>query len=151
MRILIQRCKQASVRVEGETIGAIGQGLLLLVGIGAADIDDSSCIEYMAEKVANLRIFEDQAGKMNLSVKDIGGAILSVSQFTLHADCRKGRRPNFMGAAAPQQAALLYEQFNQALRSRGLEVQTGQFAAMMDVDLCNWGPVTIWLDSEQMR
>ncbi|MCC2686569.1 MAG: D-tyrosyl-tRNA(Tyr) deacylase, partial [Paenibacillaceae bacterium] len=103
--------------------------------------------EYLADKVAGLRIFEDEAGKMNLSVVDTGGQILSISQFTLYGDCRKGRRPNFMGAARPEVAEALYDSFNAKLRARGLIVETGRFGAMMDVQLCNQGPVTLILDS----
>jgi D-tyrosyl-tRNA(Tyr) deacylase len=149
MRVVVQRSKQAQVTVDGEVIGRIDKGLVLLVGIG--EEDEQADIIYLADKIANLRIFEDEAGKMNVSVKDIGGAILSISQFTLHADCRKGRRPNFMGAAHPEIANNLYESFNTLLRQHDLEVQTGQFGAMMDVALCNWGPITIWLDSKTMR
>ena len=147
MRVVVQRSKQANVTVDNEVLGHIEHGLVLLVGIGHAD--EQADIIYLADKIANLRIFEDETGKMNFSVKDVGGAILSISQFTLHADCRKGRRPNFMEAARPDQANALYESFNSLLRQHGLEVQTGRFGAMMDVQLCNWGPVTIWLDSKQ--
>ena len=149
MSILVQRSKQAQVTVDGEVVGRIKKGLVLLVGIG--EEDEQADIIYLADKIANLRIFEDEAGKMNVSVKDIGGEILSISQFTLYADCRKGRRPNFMGAAHPEVANNFYEAFNTLLRQHGLQVQTGQFGAMMDVQLCNWGPVTIWLDSKTMR
>lgn len=149
MRVLVQRCKSANVKVGGETVGAIEHGLLLLVGVGHDDQQADG--DYLADKVAHLRIFEDEQQKMNRSVLDIGGSILSVSQFTLHADCRKGRRPNFMGAAKPEQALALFEQFNESLRTLGLTVETGRFGAMMDVELCNWGPVTIWLDSKQLK
>ncbi|MCQ4086284.1 D-aminoacyl-tRNA deacylase [Saccharibacillus sp. JS10] len=145
MRIVIQRCKSASVEVEGKTVGEIGSGLMILVGVTEGDtLKDAS---YLADKAAGLRIFEDEAGKMNHSVEDVGGSILSVSQFTLYGDCRKGRRPNFMAAAKPEPALELYEAFNEALRARGLIVETGVFGAMMDVSLVNSGPVTLIIDS----
>lgn len=147
VRVVVQRSKQASVEVDGQTVGKIEQGLVLLVGIRHEDTEAD--IKWMADKVANLRIFEDDEGKMNLSLMDIGGQILSVSQFTLYGDCRKGRRPNFMAAARPEQAEPMYEQFNSLLREKGIEVQTGQFGAMMDVKLTNWGPVTLVIDSEE--
>jgi D-tyrosyl-tRNA(Tyr) deacylase len=118
---------------------------MLLVGVTHEDTEKDA--KYLADKVAGLRIFEDEAGKMNFSVTDAGGAILSVSQFTLYGDCRKGRRPNFMAAAAPAEAERLYDYFNQELRAGGLQVETGVFGAMMDVSLTNWGPVTLLLDS----
>jgi len=145
MKVVLQRCKEASVTVQGEVIGSIGQGLMLLVGITHEDTDKEAA--YLAEKIAGLRIFEDEEGKMNLSVLDIGGAILSVSQFTLYGDCRKGKRPSFIAAARPEQAEPLYNRFNEMLREKGLVVETGQFGANMDVALTNWGPVTIVLDS----
>lgn len=145
MKVVLQRCKEASVTVQGEVIGSIGQGLMLLVGITHEDTDKEAA--YLAEKIAGLRIFEDEEGKMNLSVTDIGGAILSVSQFTLYGDCRKGKRPSFIAAARPEQAEPLYNRFNEMLREKGLVVETGQFGANMDVALTNWGPVTIVLDS----
>ncbi|MCM3042184.1 D-aminoacyl-tRNA deacylase [Paenibacillus motobuensis] len=145
MKVVLQRCKEASVTVQGEVIGSIGQGLMLLVGITHEDTDKEAA--YLAEKIAGLRIFEDEEGKMNLSVLDIGGAILSVSQFTLYGDCRKGKRPSFIAAGRPEQAEPLYNRFNEMLREKGLVVETGQFGANMDVALTNWGPVTIVLDS----
>lgn len=146
MRVVVQRSKEARVEVEGQTVGEIRQGLVLLVGIRHEDtIDD---VRWMADKLVNLRIFEDEEGKMNRSLMETGGQILSISQFTLYGDCRKGRRPNFMAAARPEQAEPLYEQFNQLLREHGVEVQTGRFGAMMDVKLTNWGPVTLIIDSE---
>ncbi|CAM4367567.1 D-aminoacyl-tRNA deacylase [Paenibacillus tarimensis] len=145
MRVVVQRCRSASVTVAGEVTGAIEEGLMLLVGFTQEDTERD--IRWMADKLAGLRIFEDQDGKMNLSVTDIGGAVLSVSQFTLYGDCRKGRRPNFMSAARPEQAEPLYNQFNELLRARGLHVETGRFGAMMDVELINWGPVTLIIDS----
>lgn len=147
MRVVIQRCKDAKVTVDGTVIGEIGKGLLLLVGVTHEDTEKDA--KYLADKIAGLRIFEDDAGKMNYSVTNTEGAILSVSQFTLYGDCRKGRRPNFMGAAAPAVAERLYDYFNQELRAGGLQVQTGKFGAMMDVSLTNWGPVTLILDSRE--
>jgi len=145
MRVVVQRCRQASVRVGGETVGSIGPGLMLLVGFTHGDTDRD--VKYIADKIAHLRIFEDGDGKMNLSVLDTGGQILSVSQFTLYGDCRKGRRPNFMEAARPEQASALYDLFNDELRQKGLVVETGRFGAMMDVELVNWGPVTLIVES----
>ncbi|HTG68430.1 MAG TPA: D-aminoacyl-tRNA deacylase [Candidatus Udaeobacter sp.] len=145
MKVVVQRSKQAKVVIEGETAGAIDFGLVLLVGI--AHEDTEADIVWMADKVANLRIFEDESGKMNHSVTDIGGQLLSVSQFTLYGDCRKGRRPNFMAAARPEQAEQLYDKFNETLRSAGLVVETGRFGAMMDVEFVNSGPVTLILES----
>jgi len=145
MRVVVQRCRQASVRVGGETVGSIGPGLMLLVGFTHGDAERD--VKYIADKIAHLRIFEDGDGKMNLSVLDTGGQILSVSQFTLYGDCRKGRRPNFMEAARPEQASALYDLFNDELRQKGLVVETGRFGAMMDVDLVNWGPVTLIVES----
>ncbi|WP_028561814.1 D-aminoacyl-tRNA deacylase [Paenibacillus pinihumi] len=146
MRIVVQRSKAASVTVDGEIVGRIDKGLVLLVGITHEDTDADA--RWLADKIAGLRIFEDGQGKMNLSIADIGGQILSVSQFTLYGDCRKGRRPNFMNAARPELAEPLYETFNGMLREAGLPVATGRFGAMMDVSLTNWGPVTLILDSK---
>ncbi|QMV43841.1 D-aminoacyl-tRNA deacylase [Cohnella cholangitidis] len=145
MKVVLQRVSEAKVTVEGETVGRIEAGLMLLVGVGQEDTEQDPV--WMADKLAGLRIFEDDAGKMNLSVEDVKGSILSVSQFTLYGDCRKGKRPNFMGAARPELAESLYEQFNERLRARGLHVETGRFGAMMDVSLVNDGPVTLILDS----
>ncbi|MCU6791520.1 D-aminoacyl-tRNA deacylase [Paenibacillus sp. WQ 127069] len=145
MRIVVQRSKQASVVVDGVTIGSIRNGLVLLVGVTHEDTEQDT--RYAAEKIAGLRIFEDETGKMNLSITETAGQILSVSQFTLYGDCRKGRRPNFMAAARPEQAEPLYEQFNEHLRRLGLQVETGVFGAMMDVALVNDGPVTLIIDS----
>ncbi|MGZ7443611.1 D-aminoacyl-tRNA deacylase [Paenibacillus sp. TH7-28] len=145
MKIVAQRCRQARVTVEGETIGSIGRGLMLLVGVTHEDTERDAT--YLAEKITGLRIFEDEAGKMNLSVMDVGGAILSVSQFTLYGDCRNGKRPSFTAAARPETAEPLYERFNALLREKGLTVETGKFGADMDVELVNWGPVTLILDS----
>jgi D-tyrosyl-tRNA(Tyr) deacylase len=146
MRVVVQRCKQAEVTVNQEVIGRIGQGLMLLVGITHEDTEKDA--KYMADKIAGLRIFEDQQGKMNFSVTEVEGHILSVSQFTLYGDCRKGKRPNFMAAARPEWAKLLYDQFNDLLRAHGLQVETGAFGEMMDVTLTNWGPITLILDSK---
>ncbi|GEN33083.1 D-aminoacyl-tRNA deacylase [Aneurinibacillus danicus] len=146
MRVVVQRSRQASVTVNGEIVGKIERGLVLLVGITHGDTKDDA--EYVAEKIANLRIFEDENGKMNRSVKDEGGAILSVSQFTLYGDTRKGRRPSFVEAARPEQAKPLYDFFNDKLREQGLNVETGVFGAMMDVALVNDGPVTLIVESK---
>ncbi len=147
MKVVLQRSKQASVSVNGEVKGAISSGLVLLVGITHADTEKDAA--WLAEKIVNLRIFEDESGKMNESVLDRGGSILSVSQFTLYGDCKKGRRPNFMNAAGGKQANLLYEVFNQLLREKGVHVETGIFGAMMDVSLVNDGPVTLILDTKE--
>lgn len=146
MRAVVQRCKEARVNVEGRVTGQIGEGLMLLVGVTHEDSEQDA--RYLADKIAGLRIFEDEQGKMNFSVSDTGGAVLSVSQFTLYGDTRKGRRPNFMAAAAPAEAERLYDYFNAELRSKGLQVETGVFGAMMDVSLVNWGPVTLLVDSK---
>ncbi|RID85257.1 D-tyrosyl-tRNA(Tyr) deacylase [Peribacillus asahii] len=146
MRVVLQRSKAAKVVVAGETIGEIERGLVLLVGVTHGDTAEDAA--YLAEKIVNLRIFEDEDGKMNHSLLDVGGSILSVSQFTLYGDCRKGRRPNFMDAARPEEAEVLYERFNEELRKRGVHTETGQFGAMMDVQLTNDGPVTLILESK---
>ncbi|SFJ00771.1 D-aminoacyl-tRNA deacylase [Thermoflavimicrobium dichotomicum] len=146
MRVLLQRVKEAKVTVEKEITGEIRQGLLLLVGF--TEGDDEKDLDYLADKIVHLRIFEDEEGKMNRSLLDVGGAILSVSQFTLYGDCRKGRRPNFMAALRPDQANILYERFNEKLRSYGVQVETGVFGAMMEVHLINDGPVTLMLESK---
>lgn len=145
MRCVIQRVTEASVTVEGEVIGQIGRGFMVLIGVSAEDTDKD--LKYMAEKVPNLRIFEDEQGKMNLSLKDVGGAILAVSQFTLYGDARGSRRPSFIQAARPEQANALYEQLVAAWRAQGLTVETGRFRAEMQVSLINDGPVTILMDS----
>ncbi|MFM1652414.1 D-aminoacyl-tRNA deacylase [Brevibacillus sp. B_LB10_24] len=146
MRVVVQRSQAARVTVAGEVVGRIEHGLVLLVGITHEDTEKE--VSYVAEKVAHLRIFEDAEGKMNHSVLETGGQILSVSQFTLYGDCRKGRRPNFMAAARPEQAEPLYELFNEKLREKGLVVATGKFGAMMEVSLTNDGPVTLIVESE---
>ena len=145
MRAIIQRVSEASVEVAGETIGSIGPGLVVLVGVGQGD-GVSEC-EALASRVVNLRIFSDEGGKFNRSALDIGGEILVVSQFTLHADTRKGRRPNFMAAARPEQAEPLIGHLIAQMRSHGLHVACGQFGAHMLVKIFNDGPVTIWLES----
>ena len=147
MRVVIQRVTSAKVDVAGETTGQIGRGVLILLGVSPEDSQDD--LTYLAEKTSNLRIFADDTGKMNLSLLDIAGEALVVSQFTLYADTRKGRRPGFSGAADPELADSLYEEFCQALRTLGITVATGRFGAMMDVSLTNQGPVTIIIDSEQ--
>ena len=144
MKIVLQRSKAASVTVDGQVTGAIDHGLVLLVGISEEDTEESC--NWLAEKIAHLRIFEDEDGKMNDSILDKQGAILSISQFTLYGDCSKGRRPNFMKAAKPDQAEQLYNYFNQQLKAKGLHVETGIFGAMMDVQLINDGPVTLILE-----
>lgn len=145
MRIHIQRVAKASVKVEEKAVGEIGPGLLLLV---AAHKDDSADgLERMADKCLNLRIFSDESGKMNKSVRDIGGGLLVISNFTLYGDCKKGNRPNFMGAAPGPVAERLYDQFVGLLKTSELDVQTGVFGAMMDVELVNDGPVTLLLES----
>ncbi|WP_145046977.1 MULTISPECIES: D-aminoacyl-tRNA deacylase [Paenibacillus] len=145
MRVLVQRCKEAQVTVHHELTGRIESGLMLLVGITHEDTEKD--VKYLADKVAGLRIFEDEQEKMNLSLLDVGGAVLSVSQFTLYGDCRKGKRPSFAAAAKPDVAETLYELFNQLLRDKGIQVETGRFGAMMDVTFTNWGPVTLMLES----
>jgi D-tyrosyl-tRNA(Tyr) deacylase len=146
MKIVVQRSKAAKVTVDGEITGQINHGFVLLVGVTHEDKEEDAA--YLADKIANLRVFDDSDGKMNLSLIDVGGEILSVSQFTLYGDCRKGRRPNFMEAARPEQAVVLYEAFNQILRDKGITVETGVFGAMMDVELVNDGPVTLIVESK---
>ncbi len=147
MRAVVQRVRRVSVTVDGETVGAIGQGLLVLLGV--ARDDGESDADYLADKIAGLRIFEDAGGKMNRSVVDQGGAVLAVSQFTLFGDVRRGKRPSFDAAARPEQAVRLYESFVEKIRAKGLRCETGKFQAMMDVELVNAGPVTILLDSKK--
>ncbi|MCM3765408.1 D-aminoacyl-tRNA deacylase [Neobacillus niacini] len=146
MRIVVQRSKQASVTVAGEVKGQIKSGLVLLVGVTHDDKEEDAA--YLADKVASLRIFEDADEKMNLSLLDVGGEILSVSQFTLYGDTRKGRRPSFIDAARPEYAIGIYETFNKLLREKGIHVETGVFGAMMDVQLINDGPVTLIIESK---
>ena len=150
MRVVVQRCLRAEVRIAGETVGQIGRGFLLLVGV--TDGDTTKEADLLAKKVGQMRVFEDAEGKMNLGLKEIDGAILSISQFTLYADCKKGNRPSFIRAARPETAEPLYDYFNERLRTEyGLQVETGRFGADMKVDFINDGPVTILLDSEELR
>lgn len=144
MRAVVQRVLSAQVRVKGEVVGRIGKGLLILLGVAPTDTEAE--VEWMAEKCAGLRIFEDDEGKMNRSLEEIGGAALVISQFTLFGDCRKGKRPSFIGAAPPELAEALYERFVQALRGRGIITEAGIFAARMEVELTNYGPVTLIID-----
>lgn len=144
MRIVLQRVARAEARVAGRVTGRIGTGFVLLVGFTHADGDAQ--LTWMADKVSGLRLFGDAAGKMNLALGDVGGAVLVVSQFTLYGDVAKGRRPSFIDAARPEGAIPLYERFIRLLRERGLHVETGEFGAMMDVELVNDGPVTLWLE-----
>lgn len=146
MRAVIQRAKDACVRVENEIVGEISHGLVVFVGVEDADTRED--IDYLVRKISNLRIFEDEDEKMNLSVKDVGGDILSISQFTLHAETKKGNRPSFTGAAKPDHAEALYEQFNDALSEKELRVATGKFGEHMEIDFINDGPVTILIDSK---
>ena len=147
MRAVVQRVKSASVKVDGELVSEIGAGVLIFLGV--AHEDTTTELEYIANKVANLRIFEDAEGKMNCSLLETGGSALVVSQFTLYGDCRKGRRPSFIDAARPEVANALYEEFIVALEKRNVPTQGGTFQAMMDVELINDGPVTILLDSDK--
>lgn len=147
MRALLQRVKDASVRVDGDVVAEIGRGLLVLLGVAVGDRDDDA--RWLADKVAALRIFADDEGRMNRSVLDVGGAVLAVSQFTLYADTRKGRRPSFVQAQGGEHAEALYERFVSCLRETGATVQTGRFGADMQVALVNDGPVTIIVDSPQ--
>lgn len=144
MRLLIQRVSKASVTVNGQVISKIDKGLLILVGIGHGDGEDQ--VQFLAEKTANLRIFEDEAGKTNLSILDVKGEAIAVSQFTLYADSRKGRRPSFIDAALPEVAEPLVNRFVELLRGYGVPTQTGKFGAHMEVEIHNDGPVTIWLE-----
>jgi D-tyrosyl-tRNA(Tyr) deacylase len=148
MRAVVQRASRARVKVGDEITGEIGKGLLVLLGVGQGDSEGDA--NYLAEKVAGLRIFEDEAGKMNLSVGEIGGAVLAVSQFTLFGDVRRGKRPSFDAAARPERARELYEAFVEQVRALGLHCETGRFQEMMEVELVNRGPVTILLDSKKV-
>ena len=145
MRCVVQRVKEASVTVAGEVVGKIGPGYMVLIGVSVEDTEKD--VHYMADKVPNLRIFEDAEDKMNLSLKDVGGEILAVSQFTLYGDARGGRRPSFIAAARPEAANKLYEQLVASWREQGIHVETGRFRTHMEVGLVNDGPVTILLDS----
>ena len=147
MRAVVQRVKRAEVRVGEEVAGRIEAGLVVLLGVGKSDTPASA--EVLAEKIANLRVFDDDQGRMNRSLRETGGHALCVSQFTLYGDCRKGRRPSYDQAAPPDQALLLYESFVESLRKLGIRTETGRFRAMMDVELTNDGPVTLLLDSDR--
>ncbi|KGP71017.1 D-aminoacyl-tRNA deacylase [Pontibacillus yanchengensis] len=149
MRAVIQKGKQASVTIDGQVTGQIEKGLVVLLGVTHDDTEEDA--KYVAEKIVNLRIFDDDQGKMNYSLKDIEGQFLSISQFTLYGDCRKGRRPNFMNAAKPEPANELYQTFNSLVREQGIEVETGSFGEMMDVQLTNVGPVTLIIESENRK
>ena len=149
MRIFLQRCSRAEVRIDGQVVGQIGTGFMLLVGV--TDGDTKVEADLLARKVAQMRVLEDAGGKMNLALKDVDGAILSISQFTLYADCKKGNRPSFVRAARPEVAEPLYDYFNNVLRTQyGLHVETGRFGADMKVDFINDGPVTIILDTNEL-
>jgi D-tyrosyl-tRNA(Tyr) deacylase len=145
MRAVIQRVSRAKVRIDGHTKGEIGKGLLILLGIGKGDTNREA--NDLLEKVIHLRIFEDAEGKMNLSLLDVSGDLMVISQFTLYADCRRGRRPSFTDAGSPEEAEALYDYFINQAKSRGMKVASGTFQAVMEVDLVNFGPVTILLDS----
>jgi len=147
MRAVVQRVLRASVTISGETVAEIGQGLLVLLGVGQGDTETAA--DYLADKVAGLRIFGDDTGRMNRAVGEVGGAVLVVSQFTLFGDLRRGKRPSFDAAARPESARRLYEYFVDRLRAAGLRCETGRFQEMMQVELVNDGPVTILLDSEK--
>ncbi len=148
MRAVVQRVSRASVKVNGEAVGEIGRGLLVLLAVGQGDTEADA--DYLADKIAGLRVFEDSDGKMNLAAADIGGAVLAISQFTLYGDVRRGKRPSFDAAARPEQAIPLYEYFVAKIRASGLPCQTGRFQEMMQVELVNDGPVTILLDSRKV-
>src|SRR5882672_607168 len=147
MRAVVQRVSRCRVTVDGNIVGEIGAGLLVLLGVSKTDTETAA--DYLVEKIIGLRIFEDAEGKMNLSVQDSGGAVLVVSQFTLYGDVRRGKRPSFDAAARPEEARRLYEYFVAKVRHSGLRCETGEFQAMMEVELVNTGPVTILLDSEK--
>jgi D-tyrosyl-tRNA(Tyr) deacylase len=144
VRVILQRVSRAEVRVEGRSVGSVGRGFLALVGFTAGDSDSE--LAWIADKIAGLRVFPDEEGKMNRDVREIGGSILVVSQFTLYADIRKGRRPSFVNAAPPEEAELRYNEFIEELRRRDLPVESGEFGALMDVELVNDGPVTLILE-----
>ncbi len=148
MRLVVQKVSQSSVKIEGEIVGAIDKGYMVLVGI--TNGDDELLVEKMVDKLVNLRIFEDENDKLNLSLLDVGGSVLSISQFTLYANCKKGRRPSFIDAAKPDISSPLYDFFNKKLEEKGINVERGEFGAMMEVSLINDGPVTIILDSDEL-
>jgi D-tyrosyl-tRNA(Tyr) deacylase len=147
MRAVIQRVSQSSVSIENEVVGKIGYGMTILLGVSQRDTPKD--IQWLADKIASLRIFEDANGKMNLCLKEIGGDVLIISQFTLLADCRKGRRPSFIQAARPEKANQYYSQFITCMKNHGINVQTGRFGAMMKVEITNEGPVTLIIDTSQ--
>ena len=148
MRAVIQRVKRGEVRVNGNAVGSVGEGMVVLLGIGREDTQETAA--WLADKIVNLRIFDDSDGRMNRSLIEAQGALLCVSQFTLYGDCRKGRRPSYDRAAPPEAASRLYEAFLGFVRARGIHVEAGQFQAMMEVELVNDGPVTLLLDSEKI-
>ena len=148
MRLVVQKVSQSSVKIEGEIVGAIDKGYMVLVGI--TNGDDELLVEKMVDKLVNVRIFEDENDKLNLSLLDVGGSVLSISQFTLYANCKKGRRPSFIDAAKPDISSPLYDFFNKKLEEKGINVERGVFGAMMEVSLINDGPVTIILDSNEL-
>ena len=148
MRLVVQKVSQSSVKIEGEIVGAIDKGYMVLVGI--TNGDDELLVEKMVDKLVNLRIFEDENDKLNLSLLDVGGSVLSISQFTLYANCKKGRRPSFIDAAKPDISSPLYDFFNKKVEEKGINVERGVFGAMMEVSLINDGPVTIILDSNEL-
>lgn len=148
MRLVVQKVSQSSVKIEGEIVGAIDKGYMVLVGI--TNGDGELLVEKMVDKLVNLRIFEDENDKLNLSLLDVGGSVLSISQFTLYANCKKGRRPSFIDAAKPDISSPLYDFFNKKLEEKGINVERGVFGAMMEVSLINDGPVTIILDSNEL-
>lgn len=149
MRTVIQRVSRASVRVDGRVVGRTGAGFVVLAGVADGDTEDD--LDLMVDKLVHLRVFADDEGKMNRSLLDAGGGLLVVSQFTLHADCRRGRRPSFTRAAPPETARALFDRFVERLREKGISVATGEFGAMMEVELVNDGPVTIVLDTDDLR
>ncbi len=149
MKAVVQRISRASVNVDGQEVGRIGPGFMVLLGVANGDTGEDA--EYLAQKIVELRVFEDTAGKMNLSLSEVDGAVFAISQFTLLADCRKGRRPSFTDAAAPELAQPLFDHFVAAVRARGVSIQTGRFGAHMAVELVNDGPVTLVLDSKRQN
>jgi len=147
MRVVIQRVSSARVRVEGKILGEIGKGFLVLLGVGKEDTEKDA--DWLAEKIVGLRVFEDEQGKFNLPLQEVGGEILIVSQFTLYGDCRKGRRPSFDQSAPPERAEKLYNYFVEKVKEKGIKVATGKFQALMEVELVNQGPVTLIIDTQK--